>query len=64
MVTVPGVVEQPPLGMVHIKVLIPGLRELTEELALFIEEMLPEPEATDQVPLPTALSVAAEAHMV
>jgi len=64
MVTVPGVVEQPPLGMVHTNVLIPGLKELTEAAGLFIEEIVPEPEITDQVPLPTALSVATEAHTV
>ena len=51
--TVEVAAVQTPLLTVHTKELVPVLKEVTCEEALFTAVTLPEPAMTDQIPVPT-----------
>jgi hypothetical protein len=63
-VTVAALVGQLLFGIVHTKELVPVLNDVTCEVGLLIEVTLPEPDNTDQVPLPIAFNVAEDAQTV
>jgi hypothetical protein len=53
MLTIEVAEGQAPLETTHAKELVPVLSELTWEEKLVLEIMAPDPEITDQLPVPT-----------
>ena len=64
MVTVPGMVGQALFGIVHTNEFVPGLKAVTGETGLLVKVTFPDPDMTDQVPVPVAFNVAEEAQTV